>query len=323
MNSIYSVLDLLTPEIKTSVLANHLLINYITEIRIRLNKPVIVYIADEPHFIGSSGEYLSMPAADCLRISDNEFEAIINNLCNNSFHINIETLKKGYIITKAGIRIGVCSKAVYNQGELISIKDITSINIRIPHEYKNCARSVLNEIYSDSLPSIIVAAMPSMGKTTFLRDFARLISSGYNGRFSKVSIIDERSEIAGDFDVGINTDVISNFPKAKGIEMAIRTMSPDIIICDEIGTVEELDKIKFGFSSGVRFAVSVHTDSAGSVQKDSILYNLIKCGCFDYLIILEHYTDAYKIYSLKGDTGENSRNYNDNSLFGLFGDFFE
>ena len=323
MNSIYSVLDLLTFEIKSSILQNHLLISYITEIRIRLNKPVIVYITDEPNFIGRNGEYLSVPASDCLVTHSEEFEAIINKLCNNSFHTNIETLKKGYIITKSGIRIGVCSKAVYNKGQLTSVKDITSINIRIPHEYKNCARQILNEIYRDSLPSIIVAALPSMGKTTFLRDLSRLVSSGYYGKYRKVSIIDERSEIAGDFDVGINTDVISNYPKADGIEMAIRTMSPEIIVCDEIGTVEELNKIKFGFSSGVHFAVSVHTDSVESIREDSILFNLIQCHCFDYLIILEHYTEAYKIYDLKGDTSENSRNFNDNGLLGLIGNFFE
>lgn len=323
MNSIYSILDLLTPEIKSSVLANQLLMNYITEIRIRLNKPVIVYVSDMPQFIGRSGEFISAPTADCLITNDECFETVINKLCNNSFHINIETLKKGYIVTKTGIRIGVASKGVYDHGEIISVKDITSVNIRIPREYKNCARAILNEIYSGTLPSIIVGGLPSMGKTTFLRDFSRLISSGYCGRYNKVSIIDERCEIAGDFDVGINTDVISSFPKAEGIEMAIRTLSPDIIVCDEIGTMEELNKIKSGFSSGVKFAVSVHTDSAQKIYKDSILYSLIDSNCFDYLIILEHYTDNYKIYSLKGEASENSRNYNDNSLFGLLGDFFE
>lgn len=101
--------------------------------------------------------------------------------------------------------------------------------------------------------SIIVAAPPGGGKTTVLRDLARALSGGFGGRYRKVSIVDERGEFGG-FSPGVNTDVLTGFGKKKGIEIAVRTLSPELIVCDEIADDAEVDAIKAGFSSGVAFA---------------------------------------------------------------------
>lgn len=315
-------LEIFTPNIRNLILSNPpYIIEKITEIRLRKNNPVVVYIENSPYFISNNGPLISNPNENCFLINSGDFELIVDRLCNSSFHNNIETMLNGYITAQNGSRVGLCSSAVYKNGVLASIKDISSLNIRIAKEFKNCSRNIINEIYKDNLPSIIVASLPSMGKTTFLRDFARIISSGYKGKYTKTVIVDERNEIAGNFDTGINTDIISGFTKAKGIEAAIRTMSPEIIICDEIGTPDELEKISFGFSTGVKFAVSVHLKSAEKIMPDSVAARLIESGEFEYLIVLKKYTQEYLVYNLTEENSEGIGNFNDDFLFRLFGNY--
>lgn len=322
MSSINYFLDTFSSNLRSLVLANPIyIIERITEFRIRKNKPLIIYIGNKPCFLNKDGKLSSNPSENSYLINDEEFESIIEKLCNHSIHTNMSNMVNGYITVKNGSRVGICSSAVYKQGSLTSVKDISSINIRIAKEYINCSRSILNEIYKEELPSIIVASLPSMGKTTFLRDFSRLISSGYNGRYQKTVLVDERSELSADFDVGYNCDIIKNFPKEKGIEIALRTMSPDIIVCDEIATNEELEKVQFGFSSGVKFAVSVHLKDIENISLESIAGKLIDSKEFDYLIILKNYTNLYQIYDLRDVRIEADRHFDDDFLYNLFGNY--
>lgn len=292
-----------------SVLAN------ITEIRIRRNKPLIIYIKNKLCFISIDGKLVSNYSQNCISIDDEQFENITDRLCNNSYHTNMNSMIDGYITTKSGCRIGISSTAVYKKGEIASVKDITSINIRISHEIVNCARPLLNAIYIEQTPSIIVAGTGASGKTTLLRDMARLLSSGYNSTYKKIAVVDERNEISSNFDVGINTDVLVGYQKAKGIENAIRTLSPDIIICDEIGNKEELDAIKFGFSSGVKFIVSVHMGDESQIADNRIIQGLIDSNEFNYIVLLKNYTDDFEIIDISEAGRENHRNNNDNSFF--------
>ncbi len=284
----------------------------ITEIRIRQNKPLIIYIKNNLCFVSIDGKLVSNYSQNCICIDDEQFENITDRLCNNSYHTNMNSMIDGYITTKSGCRIGISSTAVYRKDEITSVKEITSINIRISHEILNCSRSLLNAIYIDRTPSIIVAGKGASGKTTLLRDMARLLSSGYNSSYKKISIVDERNEIASNFDVGVNTDVLVGYPKAKGIENAIRTLSPDIVICDEIGNKEELEAIKFGFSSGVKFIVSVHMGDESQIYDNRIIQGLINSNEFNYLVILKNFTDDFEIINISEAECENSRNNNDN-----------
>ena len=227
----------------------------------------------------------------------------------------MSSLIDGYVTAKNGSRIGVSSTAVFKDDKIYSVKDISSLNIRISHECINCAQKIIDLTYRSRLPSIIVAGLPGCGKTTFLRDYARLISNGYGGEYKKVSIIDERKEIAAGFDVGINTDVLSGFIKAKGIEIATRTLSPDLIVCDEIGSIDELEKIRYSFSTGVNFAVSIHLKNAEDIFSNIITDELIRTGQFDYIVILKTYTDEFEIIDLGEIKLEGGRNDNDNPFF--------
>jgi stage III sporulation protein AA len=111
--------------------------------------------------------------------------------------------------------------------------------------------------------------------------------------------------------------VIIGYDKAKAIEIATRTLSPDIIVCDEIGNVEELNSIKYGFSSGVSFAVSVHMKDESQLYTNEIIYQLIQAKEFDYLILLKSFTDEFEIIDLRSIKFENSRNDNDSPFFFL------
>lgn len=287
----------------------------ISEIRLRKNKPIIIYVLNTLYFIEHSG-VLSRTLNDrCIRIQDEDFEYICDKLCSHSYHTNMSSLIDGYVTAKNGSRIGVSSTAVYKDDKIYSVKDIGSLNIRISHECRNCAKKIIDLTFRKSLPSIIVAGLPGCGKTTFLRDYARLISNGYSGAYKKVAIVDERKEIAADFDVGINTDILSGFGKAKGIEIATRTLSPDLIVCDEIGSIDELEKIRYSFSTGVNFAVSIHLKDAEDIFSNIITDELIKTGQFDFIIILKSYTDEFEIIDLGEIKLEDGRNDNDNPFF--------
>lgn len=321
MDNIYTLLDSFPPALQNCFLSiGSTLLGKITEIRLRVNKPIVVYIFDKPFFISKYDKLINHYVSDCRSIDESEFMFILDNLCNNSYHTNMQNMINGFVTDKSGSRAGIAGEAVYDCGVVSSIKNISSLNLRISHNIIDCSRNILNLIYAKETPSIIVAGPPASGKTTILRDMARLLSSGYAEKYRKVSVIDERKELASGFDVGINTDVISSYKKAKGIEMAVRTLSPDIIVCDEIGNLEEVSAINFGFSSGTSFILSVHLKSVKDFARNKIIRELVNTREFSYVIFLKGIANGFDVIDLTEDNVENGRNINDNdSLYSYFG----
>ena len=316
MDNISKIAELFPLKIKELLFALDIrLLNQITEIRVRRRLPLIIYISKNPFFLSNYGKLVNHYSDSCISINDEEFDSITDVICNNSYHTKMNTMINGYVTTNSGSRIGIASTAVYKDSLISSVKNISSLNIRIAKQVKNCSRKILNSLYVNSLPSVIIAGPPACGKTTVLRDMTRLLSSGFAGKYRKVSIIDEREELSSGFDVGINTDILRCFDKAKGIEIAVRTMSPELIVCDEIGNEKELDAIKFGFSSGVSFAVSVHISQFSSIFASPIIRGLINTGQFNYIIVLKDYTNEFDIYDISEANVENSGIYNDNNIF--------
>lgn len=322
MDNIYCVIEKFSKPLKELFLSfDRVTLSSITEIRLRINKPIILYILDKPYFISKYDKLINYCTEDCKIISKDEFALIMNNLCNNSYHTNINTMIKGYVTDENGSRIGLAGEAVYKNNVLTGLRNISCVNIRISHDIANCSKKLLSLIYNDNSGSFIIAGPPSSGKTTMLRDIATILSSGYQGCYKKVSIIDERCEIAAGFDVGINSDVISNFPKAAAIEMAVRTLSPEIIICDEIGNMNEVEAIKFGFSCGASYIVSVHLKSIQDLSRNQILNSLIETGEFNYIVCLNQLSKDFDIIKIAEADFENYRNSNDNDFFYIPGNF--
>lgn len=285
------------------------ILSCVTEIRIRKNNYFVVVAKSTSLFINDTGEITEHPDNSSIKATGDYIDKVFLRMCEYSIYANEEQIKQGFITLPCGARVGVCGTAVMNKGEVITLRNITSLNIRIPREVCGCSNNVLNFLYVNSFPSIIVAGMPASGKTTLLRDMAYQLSNGFNDRYKKVAIIDERGELAGKsetqntLNVGINTDVLSSFPKALGIDMATRTLSPDLIICDEVSRESEVKAIAQAFSSGVSFALSVHIGNKSDLYNKSIIRNLLETGEFDYIVLLNGVTytseiiDAGEVYS--------------------------
>lgn len=298
----------------------------INEIRVRKNGFLIIVIKNTSYFVDYNGEIYDSPQPHSIIVNETDFENLFMSLCSYSVHTKNEELKNGYLTLSDGARVGVASTAVYGGEKLVSVKNITSLNIRIPHEVKGCAKSVLDFLYVNSFPSIIVAGKPNSGKTTLLRDIARGLSGGFNHRYRKVTVIDERQEFAGSadsFDLGVNTDILSCFSKVKGIETATRTLSPEMIICDEISTVQEAEAIKYGFLSGISFALSVHAGSRYELFNKRIVRSLLDCGDFSYFVLLDGYSYKPEIIETSEVLSEISGNngscvFNNRDRFSFF-----
>ncbi len=182
---------------------------------------------------------------------------------------------------KNGCRAGVCGR-LCDGGEM---QDITSINIRISREVKNCANPLIENYNGGGL---LIAGPPGSGKTTILRDFVRQLSNQSGGSFNRISIIDSRGEIAGGgaLDLGISTDVLQSQNKGMGVEIALRTMFPTIIAFDEIGNTLELEAVSHCLCAGVNIVTTAHAETLFDLKNRRIIKELLKSGAIKQVAVL-------------------------------------
>ena len=298
--SFYELINIFPEKIKSFIfnLPNEIK-NKIEEIRIRIGTySCIIY------------EKKIIPIK--IAITRNDLDEIFKNLCKNSFYSFEEELKQGFITFKGGHRVGIASSVTYENGIITGIKDIISFNIRICKEFKGCSDEIFN-IIKEKPQSILIAGAPSSGKTTLLRDLARKISKN-----KKVTIIDERYEIAACFDGELNmdigaSDVISGIPKHIGILRAIRCLSPEVIICDEIGDINESKLIKQALNSGVKIIASIHAENENEILKKPQIRSLLSTKAFEKIIILDSLNvgKIYKVMEVNEVSNDNSKNFRD------------
>ncbi len=254
-----------------------------TEIRLRREKPVIIMRNGKGFFLGKNGELYSLLCGSCLYASGECFDRTFEAVCRYSIHSFQESICSGFITLDGGHRVGICGTAVMRSGNIINVKDISGLNFRVAREMKGCSEKIYNKTFSSGLSNVLIAGAPASGKTTFLRDLARILGSQY-----KTAVIDERGEIAAvcggipQNDVGANTDIFNGYSKRDGIETAVRSMSPDIIICDEAGNDEDFSSFRYAMTCGVKICASIHASCMEdiSAKKDF-------CGEFDYIVFLD------------------------------------
>ena len=227
-------------------------------------------------------------------ISSEETREIFANLCENSVHAYKNEICEGFITAEGGIRIGICGTAIYENGKINGIKDISALNIRIPHEIFGIAERIIP--LSDE-GGILIIGPPCSGKTTLLRDFSRIASLR-----NHLTIVDERKEISGtyrgkaSFDVG-NASVLNGFIKSDGIRSAVRSMAPDIIVCDEFGDENDVNSAVFAMKSGVKIVASMHALDPEDFLSKPLAEEIIRKGIFRNLIFLNK---EFKIFKTIG-----------------------
>lgn len=260
--------------------------NTAQEIRLRLDKPAAVCCPGETFYITKGGRLSVSPGDDNIICTAQELENTFHKICDYSVYARQNELNKGFVTLRGGHRAGVCGTAVIDNGKIINVRQITSINIRIAREHKNCADGLLSRI--NAANGLLICGAPCSGKTTLLRDIARQISLKEN---KKVVLIDERGELAGKSgsvfhnDVGM-CDVFDGYPKPAAIAQAVRAMSPDIIICDEIGSPEDSAALALCKNSGVSVIASVHASSKDELLKNTAVMSAVRQRIFPYAVIL-------------------------------------
>lgn len=277
----------------------------VNEIRLRAGQPLIVLIDNEECFLDCNGNIINTEENSYV-VSVNEIRETMEYISNYSMYAYEEEIRHGYITVAGGHRIGICGKAVIENNTIKTLRYISFINIRIAHEIENCSNKIIGKIYKDSetIYNTLIISPPGRGKTTLLRDMVRNISNGFiynekpNGEKSikykgmNVGVADERSEIAACYlgipqnNIGIRTDVIDGVPKASGIMMLIRTMSPKVIAVDEIGSIEDINAIRQGINCGCSFICTVHGENLDDVIRKPLLKDMINEDIFKRYIVI-------------------------------------
>lgn len=199
-------------------------------------------------------------------ISAEEIAECFAEICRYSVYSFETEIAQGYITLDGGHRVGICGTAVTKAGKIVSIKDISGLNIRIAHQLPGCADELYKRVFSDGVHSLLLGGRPLSGKTTVLRDLARQLGARH-----RVVLIDSRGELSASvrgtpsFDIGLNTDALCGCEKSEGIMLALRSLSPEIIICDELGNDETA--IEQAMFCGVKLVASAHADSIGQLRK--------------------------------------------------------
>ena len=235
---------------------SHLNFNYLSEIRLRRGQPVIIEYKGEYKYISAFG--VTDNANNLITVR--EIEPIIMSATNGCIYNFTEQMKNGFITVGHGIRIGIAGEYVTQNGEVTTIKEITSLNIRIPHNVVNCADFIVENLLFNGLHSTLLYSKPGFGKTTMLRDIALSLSKTqkYN-----ILIFDERSEISAicgqeGYDLGDRVDVIRCYEKKSAIASAIRAMKPHVIITDELYGDKDIESVRYAADCGIAVIASSH-----------------------------------------------------------------
>ena len=269
----------------------------IEEIRLRSNKPLMLKIGQETEII----DYI---------VKQQEILQAFERICENSVYSYRRQICDGYITIRGGNRVGIVGSAVIDNGQVININYISSLNFRIAREKIGCSNFIIEDILdleNNSIHNTLIVSPPGCGKTTLLRDIIRNISNGiptisFKGK--TVGVVDERGEIAAMYkgipqnDIGIRTDVVDNMPKPKAMRMLVRSMCPDVITCDEIGSVEDIDAIDYAMCSGVKGIFTAHGRNIEELNNNPELTKLLNKHVFERIILLnpEKRGDAKCIY---------------------------
>ncbi|MGI6703383.1 MAG: stage III sporulation protein AA [Clostridia bacterium] len=268
----------------------------IEEFRLKAGAPFIVYGRNQSAFVTRDGK-TTLDRAKAYTVTPEDTEKALQLMCDCSVYSIMDELREGYITIRGGHRVGVVGKVVTEGGRVKTIKEISGLNIRVSRQVIGCGSSLMPHIVRgrEGVYNTLIISPPQCGKTTLLRDIIRQLSDGVPalGFFGvKVGVVDERSELAGCYRgipqnrVGIRTDVLDSCPKAQGIMMLIRAMSPAVIATDELGREEDLAAVREALNAGVNIVTTVHGWNMEDVLRKPVIGKLLCTGVFERAVVL-------------------------------------
>ena len=281
----------------------------IEEIRLRTNKPIIIK--------NSNGNTI----LDHI-VTTQELLETFQKICEHSIYSYQKQICEGFITIKGGHRVGITGSCVIEDGKIININYISSLNFRIAREKKDVSNKILKYIiHNDEIANTLIVSKPGCGKTTILRDLVRKISTDIeelNFKGKTCGIVDERGEIAAMYkgvpqnDIGILSDVISNSSKSQGMRMLIRSMSPEVIVCDEIGSKEDVEAINYAMCCGVKGIFTAHGNTFEEILLNKEIKQLIDKNIIERVIILDDKKrgEIKKVYKLNKEDKSYYSDYN-------------
>lgn len=263
----------------------------ISEIRLRAGRPLCVTCEGMNRFVSADG-IISDQSDKAILVSADEIRRTFEAVCRYSVHSFQGRISQGFVTVSGGHRVGLSGTAVYSaDGRVENIRHINGLNFRIARQIRGAADEIIPMVLDGNgggLTGVLICGEPCSGKTTVLRDLCRQIGDRVN-----TALIDERGEIAAESggvinnNVGMCTDVYSGFSKADGIRDAVRSMSPMMLVCDEIGSEDDLNAIEYAYLSGVRICAAIHSAGSDELMMHGRIREMTERGIFGLFVFMK------------------------------------
>ena len=261
----------------------------VQEIRLRAGGPLVLSAPDGEWRLDTGGEPVLHSRRPLVECSPAQLEECFLRLCNFSVHTHQAEICRGFVTADDGCRAGIAGSAVREGDRIVSVRGITSLCLRVSRRHDGCAGE-LYRLVSDQgrLRSALLCGEPASGKSSLLKDLARQLSEGGDGEGPRyrVSVADERGELSGGSGLS-GCDVLRGYPKAEGIEQAVRCLAPDVVLFDELGSLEETAAVLQGLNAGVAAITTAHCRDVPSLLRRPQLKAALLSGAFDYVVFLE------------------------------------